>query len=476
MRTVELPDSASARRYLLSGLWLARVAPPTAERVHLFLDWAFEAAATTELLPPLGFIADAGALLLLAQPVADRRQAERSSGLPDRVVRAYEDYVLSRFLSDASLDRARHALRRYSGRDRLRAFAFVIDRLRERLGFGGAVLSPAVIQSLRQLSADEILQRAAAAAGDADTDRLLGKLYREIAAGGRRTRAFLTPEDLFELEQGTAIADFAQRLALRQALQATTALAALLPPVIACPRTAATQAPAAQRGEDAYPVGGFSSISNRGSIESLLHSELAYIEPDQDRPDLFDVKFLRNELLYYSRDENQFWRRRQTDVWVLTPRLQQLRTTEPGLAWQRIIVALALVRVVCLRRLQQLGADGLQFEIVVLQEGNQPPLVEETELLGRLLGDLIGSHLCRVEALDLAALQQRIESARRTSECRVIALHAEDLPELGADIGAIQVRLDTPSAELSDSEATPITRWAKLASQLQQGERGASAP
>ena len=32
--------------------------------------------------------------------------------------------------------------------------------------------------------------------------------------------------------------------------------------------------------EDIYPVGGFTSLSNRGSIESLLHSQLAYMETD----------------------------------------------------------------------------------------------------------------------------------------------------------------------------------------------------
>ena len=65
--------------------------------------------------------------------------------------------------------------------------------------------------------------------------------------------------------------------------------------------------------EDTYPVGGFSSLSTRGTIESLLHSQLAYMEPDE-RPDLFDIKFVRDELLYYARDENNFLRRRRTFV------------------------------------------------------------------------------------------------------------------------------------------------------------------
>ena len=65
--------------------------------------------------------------------------------------------------------------------------------------------------------------------------------------------------------------------------------------------------------EDHYPIGGFTSISNRGTVESMVRSELAYIDEGM-RPDLFDIKFARNELLFYSRDENQFLRRRLSSL------------------------------------------------------------------------------------------------------------------------------------------------------------------
>ena len=70
--------------------------------------------------------------------------------------------------------------------------------------------------------------------------------------------------------------------------------------------------------EDTYPVGGFTSLSTKGTVESLLQSQLAYMEREPElRPDLFDVKYVRDELYYYSRDENQFLRRRRTFVFCL---------------------------------------------------------------------------------------------------------------------------------------------------------------
>src|SRR5262249_57603158 len=93
--------------------------------------------------------------------------------------------------------------------------------------------------------------------------------------------------------------------------------------------------------EDTYPVGGYSSISTKGTIESLLHSQLAYME--EARPDLFDIKFVRDELFYYARDENQFLRRRRAFAFVLAPDLAQARFKDPEPPGQRLVLALALV-------------------------------------------------------------------------------------------------------------------------------------
>src|SRR5262249_35209538 len=140
---------------------------------------------------------------------------------------------------------------------------------------------------------------------------LLPVLYESLSTALRRSAELLGPEDVFELEHGTALQELGQRVALRQVLPAADALEESLPPARPPPRTGRHNVPTRNLDEDVYPAGGFSSLATRGSLESLLHSQLAYMEKDE-RPDLFDVKFVRDELLYYARDENQFLRRRQT--------------------------------------------------------------------------------------------------------------------------------------------------------------------
>ena len=64
MPSVELRDSETATAYLLQGLWLQRVRQPTVESVRAALEWALEIVAAGQLLPPIGFVADVGALAL----------------------------------------------------------------------------------------------------------------------------------------------------------------------------------------------------------------------------------------------------------------------------------------------------------------------------------------------------------------------------------------------------------------------------
>src|SRR6202040_3897497 len=98
----------------------------------------------------------------------------------------------------------------------------------------------------------------------------------------------------------------------------------------------------------------------------LLDSQLAFMETD--RPDLFDIKFLRDELLYYARDENQFLRRRRTFVFALYPDLVRARFKDADLPWQRIILLLALLIVVVRKLSEWLAAEALVFEFLIVDD------------------------------------------------------------------------------------------------------------
>src|SRR5262245_53477189 len=158
--TPELRDLELARRFVRQGLWLQRATPPAAAGVRPALEWALEVAAAGQPLPPVGFVADLGHVLFGpdrdAHPVRD---AAAVPGLPAGLMRSYEDLVLGKLYADWTVERAADAVRRYAGRDRSRALAFVTERFRDRAGFGGVLLSPAVLKGLLEAPPDEVLAR-----------------------------------------------------------------------------------------------------------------------------------------------------------------------------------------------------------------------------------------------------------------------------------------------------------------------------
>src|SRR5262249_28226518 len=154
----------------------------------------------------------------------------------------------------------------------------------------------------------------------------------------------LAPEDITALEQKTALLTMGEYVAHRQVVQTANRLEAGLPRHQVRPLSGRQEVPTRILDEDTYPVGGFAAISTRGSLESLLQSQLAFMEKEKElQPDLFDVKFLRDELYYYSRDENQFLRRRRSFLFLLMPDLVQARFKDADLPCQRLVLVLALL-------------------------------------------------------------------------------------------------------------------------------------
>ena len=138
-----------------------------------------------------------------------------------------------------------------------------------------------MIKGLMHTSADTVIEQAWRSTDEDGISAALIAEYESLISAVRNTGELLGSEDLFELESGTALAEFGQRIALRQVLQMAALLQRDLPKQK--PRAQPRQYSVATNimEEDHYPIGGFASISNRGTIESLVRSELAYIDDDQ---------------------------------------------------------------------------------------------------------------------------------------------------------------------------------------------------
>jgi hypothetical protein len=457
MHHPELRNLDAARSFLCQGLWFQRARVPAAVTVRPALEWALEIAAAGHPLPPVGFVADVGHLALAADWEArPSRDGTVLPGLPAGLPRTYEDYVLGKLYADWTFARASDALRRYRpGRDQARGIAFLIDQFRDHARFSGVLLSPGVIKSLLEAPPEQAITAGWQSIERAGLHPLLQSLYKSLINAVRLTAEVLRPEDLFELEHGTALKEFGERVALRQVLQAAAYLEAGLP--VHRPRTQphSQQVPTRLLDESSYPVGGFASLSTHGGIESLLQSQLAYMEKSE-RPDLFDAKYLREELLYYSRDENDYLRRRRTFAIVLFPDLVHTRFKDPALRWQRGVLLLGLLIVAVRKLCDWLSADALSFGFY-FPAGDPDPLKPERELLEILLREQIANKTVEVVPFTKTADVERDCAQRaRRSLCHCLAVSADgrEIKPNGAAVARLQINGPRQVLDASAEEPT----------------------
>ncbi|MHB1425578.1 MAG: hypothetical protein ACYC3I_20615 [Gemmataceae bacterium] len=478
MSRYELRDAEEARRFLLQGLWWQRVVPPRAGRVRAVLAWALEIASSGHDLPPLGFLADLGhaafgepaALAAGYSAVADPSAREVPLPLlPLHLLRTYEDHVLGKFYADWTFSRASDALRRYQGRDQARGLAFVLQRFAERSGFQGVRLSPSVLKSALEAPPEEVLSQGWEALQRDGIQEALTTQYEMLIAAARRSAEVLGPEDVSQLERGTALKPEGEQLAERQVLRAAHLLEESLPRHRLRPSSRRREVPTRLLDEDTYPVGGYSSLATHGSIESLLHSQLAYMESDR-RPDLFDIKFLRDELLYYARDENQFLRRRRTFVFVLYPDLEQTRFKDRGLDYQRGVLLLALLYVLVRKLAAWLSTDALSFRFVFVVEGKvaeslrdsertrgaSAPLRAERDLLASLLMEDIANGSVQLAAEPEDKLAGLCANWARRSQCHALLIDVRARQVIASDTVIQRLRIDGPRPALGSADSEPI--------------------
>jgi hypothetical protein len=193
----------------------------------------------------------------------------------------------------------------------------------------------------------------------------------------------------------------------------------------------------------------------------------AFMEKN-DRPDLFDIKYLRDELLYYARDDNQFLRRRRTFVFTLFPDLVGARFKDAELPCQRIVLLLALL-VVAVRKLSEwLSTDALRFEFVFVADKDSGPLAPEQALLATLLREPIANGTVGLATAPTSAVVGRQCAMRaRRSLCHCLAISAADQRLEAEGVVVTQLRVDGPRPALENADGAlacpevdePVEGW-----------------
>ena len=269
---------------------------------HLPLALAVDVAVVLDLGPEAPFASDAG---LSALPAETRSVRLR-----------YEGELLARILQEPGVHAARDAI---DGRTRRAARVQALtERVLERL----APCAPRIVAAnpahLRQVAVrDPDPATASEAAHRLETSVGQVRLFEELLSGlldavGHRLQwsELLAPEDIFEVEHLELFESPGMRVGCRQILEVARRMGPLDPRGV----PVAEGDPAVETAfvdESTYPSGGLAGLTTRGSLDSLVPSELV-LSGEGDAIDLFDLRYLEGELLYFLRDEGELRRKRRT--------------------------------------------------------------------------------------------------------------------------------------------------------------------
>jgi hypothetical protein len=471
-------DGPRAEGFLTASLALAREAATSVTWFETSIRSLEAAYGERPLIPAPTLAFDLTALLL----------GERLLPIPPptqepvrEAMRGYEDHVLARLTSDRRWTRLTEAIAGLPKELRSTAVGVTVAQLLTRLKLNeGTGVSTGIVRRLATRSPEEVLEAGRAALYDAEIAARLVDGFVLMAKAARRTRELLSDAEVFLLENLTALKGLGPRVQLAQLAETAQAIEERLPTRLRGTVFEDGDAPTSLEEDSAYPVGGFSSISTVGSLENLVTSELIYMEQgDELRPDLFDVRFVEGELLYYARDESVAVRKKRALVFVFDPSLMKSRVKDRGDSYQRLVWMFGAVTALVRKLSEWLNTEALQFELRFSSETDDAALLEEEGVLSLLLREFRERGQVDVMRIDstLMAISQARETHRNrarimyfTSKMRS-GLEGTSAPDAIIDVGASRPRVhwaDAPETPI-DQALTGADAWAAVTRQILDG-------
>jgi len=473
----ELRTSAEVATWVAAGLCLRRVSSTAgpqgtgdAEEDAVIAQAILACASELGALPPAGVIADVASLLTGARlPQVTSVAAEDSLKI---AIRAYEDDVLTRLVSTTRFDDVIAAFAHLGPALRPTAIALVVGALCERSSFAGLSVSPATLRRALARPRDERDATGRIELRGGAVATRLAEDYQRLARGARQSRALVDDREVFAIDHLEVLGSFGRRLAADHIGSAAEGIAGRLPRRLPANRDHRGHRDTNLADDTLYPAGGFTAItpSASASIENLVSSELVYMEDGDDVVDLFTLRYVEGELLFYTRDDSVFRRHRHTIMFALGADLEGSRVKDPDVPWQRLVLALGML-VAAIRWLsEQLGDEELTIHLAF------PPklLAPERELVELLLeGEIRAGSVIVVEQSWDAAAQVAL-AARGISDLVVVSLgSAPAIPKgqralhlcLGGVAPAVY-ELAPRNGVAPHPDADPWTEWCEVTEEL----------
>jgi hypothetical protein len=367
-------------------------------------------------------------------------------------LRAYEDHVLARLTADRRWTRVAEGVVAAPKEFRAVAIALVVTQVVQRLGAeGGTGMSQAVVRRLSTLPVSDVLEAGRAALTVPALAARVAEGFQVLARAARRSRELLSDAEVFLVENVTALRSLGARVALTQLATAAQQVEERLPSRLKGHVFEDGDAPTSLEEDSAFPVGGFSSIATSGTLENLVTSELIYMDDDgAARPDLFDVRFVEGELLYYARDESVAVRRRRRVMLVLDASLAEARVLDVKGAFQRLVWLLGALTALVRKMADWFDSEALTFELVFVR-GREAPLTEELGVTTLVLREF--RERGQVEFKEAETAAQACREARETWNQRARVLVFGTRFPTGLD------ETNQPDAWVSLERARPEVSW-----------------
>lgn len=267
---------------------------------------------------PLSLIIDLMALIDLGDrtPFASEGQAHTWSPEERRVRIDYENLLLGTLLQEPSFIEARERLssesaRRYPAAQRLVELLLhtFSKYYPEWYTLDPAHLRDVAIPPVNDI--DPAKHAARFAERTLDTTHIHQGLEQMLHGISNNVywKEILKSEDLFEIENWAVLDSEATRIGVRQIMEIERKLGEYRLPRVRL-QDESMEVDTDFADDTVYPTGGFSGLTNRGSFENMVRSELVYMESGK-QISMFDLRFVENELLFYMRNDGVMRRKRR---------------------------------------------------------------------------------------------------------------------------------------------------------------------
>lgn len=414
--------------------------------------------AAAELAPlwiPAGLLVDLCALLLAPTPRLDLAAARARGGLPTHHVALRHaaastfDALLAPIAVSPLLTEVRERLARHPRAIALDAGGVLASELAARVGAEAARPESGGLATLRRAlshPAAEIVATGTLALLGADVAGELALRHGALASKARSSGALLTRADVVIAEAAPELRQRAARLALRQLGAAEEQLLRLAPRTIRRKKSRRSDETAREHDDGTYPMGGFSSMTNVGTLENVVSSELALASDGDLAEDLFTIRWATGELLYYTRDESLAHRRRVSLWLALSPELARSgRVREAGAPFQRGVLALAACCALATRASELLRHEALEVHVWC----PSAELAEERALLSLQLAALVARGVVQLHEGDADALRAQLEAASERCDLLLVEVGGSNGVEGALRLGEAQGGVERWAEELS---------------------------